>query len=104
MDEMGPRLEGLVTVVLWMTLAAAVLLALVGLWLGWRRVRRGQLRRALAWQSALAAGVLWTGGLGLWNGDPFQDNPWLWLCTMIAAPALGGHLLGVAAGLLARRS
>lgn len=99
MDEIGSTLEGIVAAVMVMLVLAAVIVALAGLWLGHRRIRRGGLRRALWTINALVAINGWLALLGFLEDARFRDNPAFWMIAGLAGPALLGYAFGTSAGL-----
>lgn len=103
MDEMQNELSGLITVVLAMVLVAAIVLAAVTLWLGYRRVARGEVRRALWTINALVGLNAWLAVLVFLADARFEENPAQWIMGGFGGPALAGYALGCSFGLLRTR-
>ncbi|WP_323036958.1 hypothetical protein [Pararhodobacter sp.] len=103
MDAMQGDLNGMMSVVATMLLAAAVVLACVALWLGHRRVRAGDLRRALWTLSALIGLNAWLAVMAFLADTRFVDNPAQWIMGGFGGPALAGYALGCSLGLLRTR-
>jgi protein-S-isoprenylcysteine O-methyltransferase Ste14 len=103
MDEMQNDLEGLISVIMAMLLVAAIVLLVVAFWLGQRRVRRGELRRALWTLNALVVINAWLVLMAFWENAKFEDNPAQWLIGGFAGPLVLGYALGASVGLLRTR-
>lgn len=100
MDEMQNDLTGLITVVLAMVLVAAIVLACVAFWLGHRRVRRAEVRRALWTLNILVFLNAWLAIMAFMSNTQFEDNPAQWVMGGFGGPALLGYALGCSFGLL----
>lgn len=105
MDEMGPQMGGIVLALGSMLGLMAMALAAALGWAGWRRVRRGGLRRALAVTNALALANLGNAAMLLAGGEIRSPlNLWLMLLVFFTGPMLLGYALGTTAALMRRQS
>jgi|GEM_PF-3054220 len=103
MDEMGTEFGGIVTVVLALLSVSSLVVLVVAVWLGMRRVLRGTLRRTLWTTNILIFINSWLAILSVMENARFENNPALWVIGGIAGPALLGYALGTSIGLLRTR-
>ncbi len=103
MDEIGTELEGIITVVLALVAVSGLVVLLVAFWLGMRRVRRGELHRAIWTTNVLVFINSWLAVLSVLENMPFKDNPALWVIGGIGGPAVLGYVLGTSVGMLRTR-
>ena len=100
MDEMSTSLGGLIGFVLAMLALSALVLFCAAVWLGQRRVRRGQWRRAFWLTNGLVALNGWWAVMMLLGDSRFEEDPWQWLLAGVGGPMLLGYALGTSWGLL----
>lgn len=100
---MAQEMHGLLGIGLTMMAIGALVVFGVTVWLGLRRIGRGEVVRALWTTNALVLFNAWLGITAYLAEARFVDNPALWLIGGVGGPLLVGYALGTSLGLVRRR-